>query len=791
MCFLEHQYVTLTNLYTYGFLNSRLALEQGALCLMQIVTFITLLKLPKAAFGEKRMAVLALLSVGVNVFAADVSSKVSENTSVIAQVQSLDRFQAEQERMKKLIEGKPKAYEDKVMDPSTLPALSAADDAPPDESQMGFRSYLVESRYGLSESSVTGFNPLRASEFGLRTEYRQETLNYGDMVIQADVRHRGGELDTNFGQLSYATRATNERLTIRNLGFPITPHTFADTSLGDIYSEVTDAFSRSYRLSLGSSTVRGLGTRVFDRDFDLRVGVGQRGNLNGGPYPGFEASRGTLAWLGYTQRFAGNLYAGVQLNRATEVAPLNYNLLANPDIGTTAAVSSVAASFGYGRELLTDGDKRVRVMLLRSQSSMPTVGTNSHAQGIFLEAGFMSGRFRHELGAYAAGPNLLFGDYTLAADNRGGYWRVDHTGPRLSWGGGLEYEQQNPKRDPSRIADNRTAISANAQYRLGRDTSIGGNANVSDTRYNNASALALSSNGLRSLNASVFYRTRFYDWGTSSFSATVYSNDALVANAPAATGDQLQWEHDWITGKYETMRPEFSTTLGLAHDRSSGATQTYPTAGVRFRYWADADWSMGGNLNYTSSTGNLSTSRGLSGTLNTERNLGGGWRFGATASLNQAVLTTNSNQSVVNVSGSSFQTPLLSRSNDKSFYVYLRWEGSSGSPYQSAGVRTAGSAGTGRISGTVYFDANRDGEQQVSERGAANVEVFLDGRERVTTDRDGHFEFPVVATGHHQLTLKLESVPLPWGAALDRGLDVDVPLRGQATARIPVVRMGQ
>ena len=740
---------------------------------------------------SKRPLMLALLAGSASVFAADGVRQSPETSFIVAQVQSLDRLQAEQERLKKLMEGKPKAYVDKVMDPGSLPALSDADDGPLDGSQMGFRSYLLESRYGLDQSSGTGFNSLRASEFGLRSEYRQETLNYGDFVIQADVRHRGGELDTNFGQLSYATRPTNERVTIRNLGFPITPRTFADTSLGDIYSEVTDAFSRSYRLSLGSSTVRGLGTRVFDRNFDLRAGVGQRGNLNGGPYPGFEASQGTLAWLGYTQRFDGNLYAGVQLNHATGVAPLNYNLLANPNIGPTAAVSSVAASFGYGRELLADGDKRVRVMLLHSQTSTPAVGNNNHAQGLFVEAGFLSGRFRHELGVYTAGPNLQLGDYTLASDNRGGYWRVDHTGSRLSWGGGIEYEQQNPKRDPERIANNRAAINANAQYRLARDTSIGGNANVSDTRYDNASVLSMGSNGLRSLNASVFYRTRFFGWGSSNFSATVYSNNALVANAPAATGDQFQWEQDWITGKYETMRPEFSTTLGLAHDRSSGATQTYPTAGVRFRYWANADWSMGGNLNYTSSTGNLSTSRGLSGTLNTERTLGGGWRFGATASLNQAVLTTNQNQGLVNVSGSSFQEPLLSRSNAKSLYVYLRWEGSSGSPYRAAGLRSSDSAGTGSISGTVYFDANRDGEQQVGEGGTPNVEVFLDGRERVTTDRDGHFEFPVVATGHHQLTLQLESVPLPWGAALDRGLDVDVPLRGQATARIPVVRMGQ
>ena len=752
---------------------------------MQIVTFITLLKLPKAAFGEKRMAVLALLSVGVNVFAADVSSKVSENTSVIAQVQSLDRFQAEQERMKKLIEGKPKAYEDKVMDPSTLPALSAADDAPPDESQMGFRSYLVESRYGLAQSSVTGFDASRASEFGLRTEYRQETLNYGDMVIQADVRHRSGDALLNVGPLGYANRTSSDRLTLRNLGFPITPNTFADTSLGDIYSEVTDAFSRSYRLSLGSSTVRGLGTRVFSGDFDLRAGVGERGNLNGGPYPGFERSQGSLAWLGYTQRLDGNLYAGVQLNRATGVPDLSQGFYFTP-LGLTSNapqqdVNSMAASFGYGYELLKDGDKKARVMLLRSQSATGMVGNNRNAQGVFVEGGFLAGRYRHELGAYSAGPNLLFGDYLLSSDNRGAYWRVDHNYSRLSWGGGLDYEQQNPSLDPSRYAANRTGLSANAQYRIDRNASVGGNLNLTETRYTNSGVFATSGKGLRSLNASLFYQTRFAAAGLSRFSATIRRNETLVANDVAATGDELRWDQDWITGKYETMRPELSTNLGLAHDRSSGSTQTYPTAGVTFRYWADADWSMAGNLQYTSSTGNLSTSRGLSGSLNTERVLGAGWRLGAAVYLNQAVY---------NVAGSSFIAPQVSRSNDKSAYVYLRWEGSSGTPYQAAGLRNAGAAGGGGITGTVYFDANRDGEQQAGEAGVPNVEVFLDGRYRVTTDRDGRFEFPMVATGLHQLTLKLESVPLPWGAAPGQRVSVDVPLRGQATARIPVVRVG-
>ncbi len=158
-------------------------------------------------------------------------------------------------------------------------------------------------------------------------------------------------------------------------------------------------------------------------------------------------------------------------------------------------------------------------------------------------------------------------------------------------------------------------------------------------------------------------------------------------------------------------------------------------------------------------------------------------RLGASASLNQAV---------VNVSGGFYQgQPLLSRSNDKQFAVYLRWEGARGSSVRGPGLRTGGAVGGGSLDGVIFFDANRDGVQQAGENGAPKVEVLLDGRYRTTTDTAGRFEFPLVSTGPHRLTIQSESVPLPWGVADEQGTLVEVPLRGQATARIPVVRVGE
>ncbi|MNT82469.1 hypothetical protein D3C72_2222010 [compost metagenome] len=91
----------------------------------------------------------------------------------------------------------------------------------------------------------------------------------------------------------------------------------------------------------------------------------------------------------------------------------------------------------------------------------------------------------------------------------------------------------------------------------------------------------------------------------------------------------------------------------------------------------------------------------------------------------------------------------------------------------------------------MFYDANRDGQRQIGEGGVNGVEVVLDGRYRTVTDREGRFSFPMVGQGHHRITVTLDSVPLPWGAADDAGVSVNVPLRGEANAEIPVIKVGE
>ena len=737
-----------------------------------------------AAPGCQALALLLTgLGAGVATRAVAEPAKVGES---FAQIESLTPLQAEQARVRRMMEAQPAPYEDKVMDASTLSELDSSDaSAQMRDDGQGLRTFGTESRYGFSSYDGSGGLHNRANEFGQRVYFTQQTLNYGEWNLQAEGRFRNGDEGFNGGMLGYSVQRSSARVTLRNYGLPVMAGVFADSAVGDQYSDTTDALRRNYRLFLGSSVVRGAGTRVYGSDFDITAGMGERGRLIGGPYPGFERLGGALSWLGATKRLDNGLYGGLQFSQASQV-PQNLYSLTSYYVDTSLPqsvenVSAMAAAIGFGADPVKDGDYRWRLTWLHSQTGARIAGRDNRADGAFLEASVRIAGLRHEFGLYQADPNLRFADNLIASDNRGAYWRMDGNTARLSWGLGVDAVLYNPDKESNRQNSRQWGVYGNAQYRINRNDMVGASAYWNSQRRFDASQNVLT-DGQRSLQANAFYQTRFFDWAPTRWRLNVWRNQALVTNDSTATGEEIQWEQDWITGKYETMRPELTSTLGYARDRSGGNDQTYPTAGLLARYWISSTWNISGTLRYTSRSSNLFTSRGLSGSVNSEASLGSGWHLGASVNLNQARMQTQ------NIAG--LPNALVTRSNEKSAYIYLRWDGSKGQALSVAGQRDGHSAGGGTVRGIVYMDANNDGEQQAGESGVANVEVILDGRYRALTDASGQFEFPMVATGGHQLSLRAESVPLPWGPAPTRSASVEVPLRGVANVRLPVIRVG-
>lgn len=664
-------------------------------------------------------------------------------------------------------------YVDRVMDPGTLvaPGQSDADEKP---DTRGFRTWSVETRAGAARSD--GLTLRSATELGQSFRYQHETASHGAFQVEADWRHGPDSPDFAVGSVSSASRRNSGRLTVRNFGYPLTARTFADTAVGDIYSEVTQVLSRTYRLSLGSSVVRGASTRVSGEGYEVRAGAGQRGSLAGSPYPGFEGTRGSLAWAGGSVQVSEQVGVGVQVNHASDIPAFGgFFPLATGD----EDVTSVAAGISLGASANASAP-RARMVYLRSHAG--TTAMAPDAQGWFGEGGFLTGAFQHDVGLYATEANLRFGDYTLGtSDQHGAYWRVNTSGTRYAWSGGLDYESQEADAISGGGQSRRIGVTGGGQYRISRFDLVGGYANLGFTRYA-AGSMATLDGAHRSISANVFYQTRFDRFAPTRVRFSIYRNEQLVADDVPATGEELAWEQEWVPASYDDPKqPEFNTTLAVARDRSAGRSELQPSAGATFRLWPEPDWLFAGTLRYTARDSNLYTSRGLSGTITTEKQVAEGWRVGAAVSLNQAV---------VRVAVAGVAEPEVVRGNDRSVSVYLRWEGAAGTTPQGLGVREAGTAGAGSVGGIVFLDADRDGRQTLDELGAAGVEVILDGRFRVVTDRFGRFDFPLVATGRHQLTLTPETVPLPWGVARSQDVRVEVPLRGEAFIRIPVVRTG-
>ncbi len=428
---------------------------------------------------------------------------VSAQTTV-AQVQSLDRFEAEQERLRERLKDQPAGYEDKFFSNEALQVIDA--EAVAVEAQPpGARSVVVESRLESNRQSVASQPGLSETGLGLRVEYRHETMNHGEWILQADARQRTSQ-GNDFGTLSaygLSTDAKNgQRVTLRNLSFPVTPFVLADSNLGDISSEVTDGLTRGQQFSLGNSIVRGASAHAFSREFDLRAGVGSRGQMAGGPYPGYEETQGETAWLGYTRRFDEKRYAAVQVNHANG-APALFTSSGNTEVDAENT-TSVAAALGYGYTLDNDGDKRIRLTLMHSQTQPNGNSPSRSANGTYLDGGLRIARYRHEAGLYAASPALQFGDQWVADGNRGLYWRVYRDGLRVNWGMGASHDRQKSLNAALSGVWTNTGLNGYWVHRLTRRSSWGGNLQYTLQQRQDDDA------GQRSTFGSLYYQDR---WG--------------------------------------------------------------------------------------------------------------------------------------------------------------------------------------------------------------------------------------------------------------------------------------
>ena len=119
-------------------------------------------------------------------------------------------------------------------------------------------------------------------------------------------------------------------------------------------------------------------------------------------------------------------------------------------------------------------------------------------------------------------------------------------------------------------------------------------------------------------------------------------------------------------------------------------------------------------------------------------------------------------------------------------WLSLRYDLAAGSSEAPLGGRPG--SGGGSIAGTVFLDANANGEADAGEALLGNITVVLDERWALRTDARGRFEFPFVITGEHSVRVLPDNIPLPWGFDGADTRRVAVSYRGTATLRWGALR---
>lgn len=283
-----------------------------------------------------RLISALIIAVLQPVLAAESVQKLEiQNTNVSVQFESVDQVQAEQEKLKTLIENAPPAYQDKVM---SAPELLEAITTEAEEVAEGFQSYFVETRANYTDSKTNESESRKTGDLGLRFEYLYETANFGDVKIQAQTSQQANNKQQ--AGLSFEQDDADTSITLLNSNLYLTPSLAADSALGDISSELTDALRRSSRFSLGVDTVRGARTRLRGEKFDLRLGSGELGDLRGSPYSGYQQTDGRLSWIGASHQLAEHFVIGAQVNQLDQ---FKKSELANQKVNSVALALSYDA----------------------------------------------------------------------------------------------------------------------------------------------------------------------------------------------------------------------------------------------------------------------------------------------------------------------------------------------------------------------------------------------------------------------------------------------------------------
>jgi hypothetical protein len=629
-------------------------------------------------------------------------------------------------------------YQDHYIGGGTLaPDISMGEGATSDTSGLA-RSLQIDGVASMLTSHDSGPSHT-VQENGIIARSQWETATYGAWSLDASARTGGSDPGT-------SEQGQGGVITLRQRGMPFDGDWQADNGLGDLNSPNIAMARIQPRFYLPTAPIQGLTTEWRGPSgLQIVAGGGVPGLYDGIVVPNFRTLDGSTATAGAQWSPSSQWTVGGQVVEAHDV-----NLAIGPVIDGTTLMSSTT---GLLSAAWSDGGEHVQANFLDGD-----ISGKGNAFGTWIDASISQGRFLQNAGIFRIDPDMTWGNQLITNDAEGGYYRLNYQSRQWLADVGID-----EVRSVSGLGTNTTFVTGDTRYQMSRDWGVGGVANVS--RTDGGSAWSLEG---------------FIDHSNGGGTGRAQAD---VAETPVGRDTTLTLNETWST----PVGTRLSTSASV--ERISGAVINgleQDSTVLSLAAFGGGQFSNGlgieGNVLWARAVQG-EAAPGVSANVSLTWQLSNAWEILATYYDSRIGAWTP--LTVVSPLTPPVATP-VSAVQERGIFLTFRYRRASGAHFAPLGG-TPG-AGSGEIAGVVFLDANNNGQADAGEAGASNVTVVLDGRFSVQTDAAGRFSFPVVATGHHVVTVVADNLPLPWVLVGEGRKEVEVTTRDRTVISIAAQR---
>ena len=629
-------------------------------------------------------------------------------------------------------------YQDRVIAGGALEPDISSGDFESGDGQGLARSLQIDA-IASDLSSRGGGASTSAFESGFIAKAQWDTMNYGAWSLDASAR-------AGTSNLGPSEQGQGGVLSLHERGLAFDGGWFADTALGDVNSPDIGLARVQTRFFLPTATMQGLTTDWHGpQGLEIVAGGGVPGQYDGIEVPDFKSLSGSTATFGAQWSPAAHWTVGGQIIEAHDV-----NLSIGPVVEGSERMSSTATLLSAGWQ---DHGDRLQFNVLDDD-----VSGRGNGVGAWADGSITSGRVQQSAGLFRIDPDMTWGNQAISNDMEGAYYRYDYQDRRWIADAGVD-----EVRSVSGLGSEITFLTGDARYQLSHDWGVGGAANVSRADDSNGWSLQ---GYLDHLNA----------WGSSRVQLD-------YADALEGTDRLLTLEQTWnmpvgahLSTAITAERINDTEQRGIVQDSTVLGLNVFGGGEITAKVGSEA------NVRWAKAISGESAP-GISANVSLSYQVSRNWQLLAT--YYDSRTSAYSPLTVV----SPLTPPVASivpAQEERGIFLTIRYKRSSGSHFAPLGGAAGGACG--ELTGTIYLDANNNGQMDAGEAGAANVTVVLDGRFSAQTDANGRFDFAAVASGHHVIAVVADNLPLPWALAGDGRIEVVVSTRERADVAIGAQR---